>query len=745
MRRLNPCSVLALFLASMVVAARGHLPASAQEHTLGPAAPSEFALWPRDGLELLTHLGGVQHGLAYELKRPILWIAAGPRVEALAVEGERIRRVGRTPVFPGLVKALAVGDGVVLAAYGGARPGLMLVDGRDPTWPRSVRRLRIDGPVDAMAILGREAILAVGDELLSLDFSDIDDPGETERTRIRQLDDGARVVEVAIDGRRHAVLLSDGTVLLRDVRSDDPFKTFTSIEEDGTWSTLILGEGRLIVGEGGYQQPILGYALDAPQREPWRIPSDAKHSTHTIRVVGDRLLFLTYDYALYRATLRHVRMPTVDGPGGEEPTPSGPAIDLGRVRTAGISLSLALAAKEGSPAILLVNGELRAIPPEALLGHRPLDTPTLRDPLDTVVAMSGRPGWLAIAGRGAVVELWNVRRPGAPHVVGRWRAPPDRSGSPTWVHDLAWEGSILWVCLAGRLVALDVSDPRRPVQRFRRPANGDDRIAISGSWIWLAGQEWWLRLPVTPNGSLRAMEVPWTGLVTAMTATEDTLWIATIPSRAATTTTELWKASLDEHGDVRQLTRHEIPQRVDAVAAFANHLVALIRGGATTADHLQIYDASDPQGLVPLGEIDLDAPPFSGSAGRPDIAIEARGNEVLVAYNTIGLLRIDLSHPRFPDESGRLTIPGLPTSSPGVNTMSLYWDRDMAWVGSGWAGVVGARLSPLALDPAGRLFLPRLAGGMGFRGPPQGPSTSAPTVTVNVSMSEPIKVIASRP
>ena len=595
---------------------------------------------------------------------------------------------------------MAAGDGVALAIDLAARPGLWLVDGRDPAWPRALRRLELGGTPLAIAIDGRQAVVATDSELVDLDLSDPTAPAVLGREAIWASRAPAPVVAAALDGPRAALLLEGGLVLLRDRARGEPLGQVQETTPVSGFPFLVLtGEGFVV---GHSHDALRAFArTDDAFRERWHVDRDSSNPPLRVGIDGERVTVLrVMGGGRFRVRLDRYVAPTGPQPRSPRLEPEAPPLLLDTARlVAPLHLSVDLATRPGRPDVLLHEGFLRVLPPASVESARVLETPALWPRAEAVVALAGRDDLLAVAGRLGQVDLMDVSAPDSPHVIGRWQSAVDPENPPD-VRAMTWHRDRLWILLNHGMVTLDVTMPSRPRVTHTWSLGDHAMMTRHGHRLWVASETLWTGIDLRTGRKISSVPAPWTFPVLAMASTSRHVWVAT-STNAGGTRLRAFEPLSGEALD--PWPPRPLPGRFAAMHGLSRHLVALLRSPTAGApDVLQVLDASDPADPRAVGSLDIGL--RSGGAHVP--AVLAAGDAAFVAFPSLGLLEIDLSVPEFPDERGR--IPIAPLHAAASDGLVLHERPDGVWVGGWWSGLLGVRRGPWLDEVRGRLYLPAI-------------------------------------
>ncbi len=684
----------------------------------GPAEPpleKDMASWRTGRFTAIGHTGGVVHSPTYEPLRSIAWLAVGPRLVAMDVSdvAPGLRPLGRTPALPGPVFRIAVGHQFVLTTDRSERPSAWLIDGRDPAWPRGVRRLELGAPPRAVAADGRNAVVIAGNDIVLLNVENPSAPCIVERRTLPGIEPGARALHAVLDGLRLAVATDDGRVLVVDLGLPEEGAVPAVIEEGQTVEMHLDGDRLFVLNEFGFLflyrvRPVLTRVWAMARDEDNRIILD-------FGVAGDALALLKGVGGEASLTLE-VR--SLAGPEGErrEPPLLAPAVAIAQPHPSiPLYISQGLGARSGQPLALLHDGRVETVPVAEISAPRGAGAVPAWEPsatawapvADTVIAMARSHDLIAVAGRNGRVDLLDPRHPDAPRLIGTWREEIAGDWAPH-VQDLQFVENVLWVALNSRVVALDVRKPESPRPVYSKAVGSGARMIIAGHRVIVFSSHGLYSADgLRPDEGLRLLNRRSLS-ITALAMHDQQLWAA---GHGPTGTSNLY--AFDVSGpEIRVNAEHTLGVTIHALASAGRNLVALSSAGdGISPDALQVLDVADWSNVRGLGQLDLAPPAADGRVGIAGTrgALLAWDGSVIVAHPSVGLIEVDLSVPSFPDELGRFPV------TAGADTLLRDVGGDVLWVGSVLGGLTALRKTAPEARPV-QLWLP-IATAWGPAGP----------------------------
>ncbi len=641
--------------------------------------------------------------MAMEPKRPVLWSASGPRVATFDVGAGGLRRLGRTPALPGMVRALAVGDGVAIAVDGAVRSSAWLIDGTDPAWPRSVRALDVGGPVTAVAIVGRMAVVAVRHEVVRLDLTQLDSPRIVGRLDVQRLQGTTDSIgAVALLGSRVAVSAdTSGDVLVLDL--DAPSESALRVRfEDVFAQRLYWHEARVYAWTDSAE--VLVFLPDGP--DPRRITwIRQQHSSDGVSLVvdlafeGDRVYLAWLNVSDNTVQVERRRW---DAFGEDEFELEGKTPALPHPHPfIQAYWSIAIARSPAAPLVLLRAGALYVVHETGF--EDGAESAELASGLelisDAIVALDARPGLLVTGSRFGVVDLFDTRLPDAPRQIGRWQTPFGylRRREIRFVRLVA---DILWIGVEDGFMALDITDPGRPSLIAEHDTDHVRAMIVDrGRVLIAAGNRVHIRDGRAP--ALQSNRPPLAlanGEILSMVVAGEVLWVAT-------NLAVLEAFDLREPESSQPIAVHPIRGgSAEAAMTMARGHLVILTGGAVAgaSDVLLVLDVSRPDNVLEVGQ--LDQPSAS-----PNIALSIRppfgtllpyGEGVMLAHPGAGAVVIDLRVPSAPDEAAVLPLPG--------ETAVAVADGDGVWFGGLMGGITLVRRTSDVVRGSQRAWLPAL-------------------------------------
>ena len=681
-------------------------PVRASGPVVGAPLAGDMTAWSAGRLRALSQRGGRLGAVAMDPIRPVAWVGVGPRVVALSVPGQGARVLGRSPALPGLVTALAAGEGFVLAMVEAApAPATAwLVDGRDPAWPRDARPVEGTAPVRHVAASGARGLVATADALLLLDPTDVDAPATAGRltlgTAARSL---GGVRRVALDDQL-AIVAGERQLAVVDFSTPAAPRIASTIEEPGI-EELALDEGVLALLDGSRLARL--YDL----RDPEQPQSRSEVAPGTVGWTAALALHGNELYTLDRGPSLLLRRSAIAPGATATARKSSRHLATTSSSTLSTDAAIGLAVGEGGAALLGGLPELLMLTPEQLrLSEGALDDPWRPIPSGARGLHLDRGRLLLSTGFG---DAWQLdaagSRPAAPPLG--WRVPSAQADEELSIRDGMLFDGHWWLAARYAVHVVDASDRRAPEPRAYLPLRGVHAFGRVGEYLvahdstkaalafYAPGPEGW-RAPVG--------QLPVPPMIVSDYWTEDaTLWVAgRVPSSASGLLLAV------DAGDPRQpqlLSSLALRSELLAVAKLGDH-VAVLAGTAAvpgTLDELAVIDARDPRATRLLGSVEVGHPHVTrfvrGVAiplHRGDLTID--GEHVLVAHPERGLVWFDLSIPDFPTEVDALAIPG------GATTIAS--DGPRHWIGTLHGGLV--LVAPSESDGAvhRRLWLPYALG-----------------------------------
>ncbi len=697
-------AIIATTCSLLLIAALGAAPASARPAIqsepvpLGPFVASDLGTLHDMGLPAVHYENGEITGVAAETTRSIAWVGMGGRVVALDTSGAEPRAVGRSPVLPGTIEWLAPVNGFVLAVLAQPERSAWLVDGRDPTWPRAVRRLALNGEVHAVTADRDHAALVVGDDVLRLDVSDPAAPIRTGRWALGP-GQGSKILGLVIDAGRVAVLVPN-RILVADLHGTDasfvvhsgldvPFKAM-SLAGDRLFVIIadlvvrvfdIDNENRLT-----FAHDITLEAPSGPSR-PTRIES--------IAADGDHLAVLVYwagrPHQVHRFESREGVEPWVEL--GTAPIQSHYAAPR----------SVSIVRPEHAATYVLVGSVLDVQVVAWLDKGQPIGAArgtwsTQRLPTISLLAQGDR---LAVASQ-SVLEIEDARNPDQLRRLSSRNAralsgSAARSGSGLWLIDRLWipsdSGLLSLDVAAGASASLDV---------VLREASGGTLLRhgdyLLQSW---EGQLLFIDIADPGNPTLaHRMSLParWANLLAIV---DGILWVLDLGNAGGTalpSPPRILGIDLALPLSPSIVTSFPLPRGSTLLGTMVHSRLIAIVTETNRLARLSIIDVGDPLRPVVRGNIefetDLRSPP-----SRPLVQHVTHEDHTVVVSLTNGrVLWIDVSVPDIPDVVHEARSPEPLTR--------LHPGRGTHWTTGQRGGLFGLRPHDRPFIPSSRLYLP---------------------------------------
>ncbi len=261
---------------------------------------------------------------------------------------------------------------------------------------------------------------------------------------------------------------------------------------------------------------------------------------------------------------------------------------------------------------------------------------------------------LYVAAGLAGLQIWDVQTPDSPQRLSALEVPSSANPSPVRNVDLYGDFALL-ECESSGAASVDVSDPLDPILiatngSMGTPAN--DIHVSSDGYLHSVGSEYYVRIPIEPDGNIPGVGGLHLGPTRVVFGTEDAAFI-------------------EDYGDLIILdlqtpgTPHMSTTDVGYFydMAVAGNL-AYLGGGSD----FNIYDVSD-----------LSSPTLVGTLGVGADKLEVAGSYAYLADRATGFHAVDITDPATPLEVGAYDTPGW------SRTTCLEGDR--AYVAQGDDGV----------------------------------------------------------
>jgi len=190
--------------------------------TLAPFTPTP--LLPGMTLELVGQVGGESDALA--IQGAYAYLGVGLRLAVVEItELSNPQIVGQSEILGGLVQSVALAGDYAYVATGDG--GVQVIDVADPTGPRRVGTLDLDGAANDVAVVGNYAYVATGDSCMlganassictgNLRVVDISSPARPRE--VGRADTEGWPYSLAITGKFAYLVASDGTNLVGGLR-----------------------------------------------------------------------------------------------------------------------------------------------------------------------------------------------------------------------------------------------------------------------------------------------------------------------------------------------------------------------------------------------------------------------------------------------------------------------------------------------------------------------------------------------
>ncbi len=652
---------------------------------LGPPIASDLDSLHARRIPALAYHGGHITDLAMEPVRPIAWAARGARIVALDVSGNDVRELGQTPVLPEDGFRLAVGEGVVLAmARVGGSGAVWLVDGRDPTWPRDVRALRLGGPVVVAAVEGRQAALVVDEELIVLDFTQLDAPTELLRLpfpggAMPLFPGGAMPVhDIVMRDGLIVVAMHDGVKLI-DRRGDgEPAVTWlrTNIRPQ----RLAMTDTHLAIGNvDGY---IHLYRLTEGLPE-LAADVEANHVSNNPPVVHfiltDRLLAFGE-----RGVLRVIDLS--DGDDYWEWPPLALDVD----QWGGMAL---IPSTGDEHHVLVFDHGIRRVSLPKAAGVPPTQTMDWRPRIEPVYGTQSNGRDLAVMSHERLYQV-DASQPESPQFSESSPISVDPRGRGGAAGHWLWENDRLWLHVMAHTSLYDMSNPRRPTRPYESVIGARGRVAPLGDMI-LA-----IMVPdfvVTHKGVGRfvypgRLELGASG-GDVLGVVDDVAWVHVF-NNGGRTGTDLVSIDVSDPTNPTVLGTLALTSAPTSAEIVNSRTLALITeprvpgaAGAAQSVLLTTVDIRNPEQPKAIGRLDFESATIL--RGQFHAYVHRHPNGLMLTFDDGRLIHVSLKVPEYPEETEIVTLPHTP------------WRPSVA-NGIVWTGTSAGEL--IALRPAGTRF-----------------------------------------